>query len=975
MYANTMTSNLDAQLTETETCNEGTCQKEPTDKRWEETINGITYKVIVIEETEPEMLTWYGSKRLCESYGYELPVPTSDEMNNFLVNAAPAGVYAEIHLGIKRTFLEEDSQHHWGLYQFYDANKRDTSKAITYTNWHQAEPNGDKTRETAVGLIVNYEGWHGKWYNFYTSSNRGVQYKGRPVFHICMKQVTQIPADYNLPDDYTFAMNSWGNSFYKTYGGMNYADAKAQCESDGAYLATPRSEAENSFIAGLIPDQSIWIGVNDIDEEGKFVAADGLDVSFTKWYQKVRQPDNYQHTNGNDEDGVQIWGKGGYEDQQGFWNDQQVTNRVKFVCSYNIPTQVWHGDSDIATITSNAGEYREDYDLSQMFDDDYVGRTARMETFWMSELAMKSLPKPIVIEFDEPIQFHELTILKRVFYEIAYLNVCLILNNDVDNELCTDSRYGFAGVNDKDSRFITWRKLTDGVKRIDLVFRDQQFHAYITDLKVYYNKEEKRTIATINGSKYEAILFENTKPETENWAGSKKLCEDYGFQLPVPDSDEMNDFLTNFAPSGVYGEIHLGIEMEASEPNEDYKFNNVYSNEAISYSNWHRHEPNDAKTGRSVVGLIVHNNGWHAKWYDFLTSSKRGVQYKGRPVHHICMKKIPKTLEDHNPLLTWHGESDVATYSTDGGVWDPIYGESLTYDVDNLFDDDTESIWHSSADRTNSVKTFTIIFNEEIQFEEITIMKWKPNHERYKNICLKLDDNNLDKLCSYKEDGSTDSRGTYTMSSGVTVGLPNPGRYITFKRPTRDVKKITLEFRRPNSVIHIADLKIKYRTKPQPSAFALPDDYLYYATAWGNKFYKVYGKNNWSGARAQCESDGAILAIPSSAEENQFIADMVSGPVWIGVTDIDEEGNHVGVDGSELTYTNWYTGQPGQPDNYKHRDDLDEDGVHIIEAGTDWENSEGKWNDQEINHRRYQFVCSLAVKGKFTINYCPRTIV
>ena len=150
-------------------------------------------------------------------------------------------------------------------------------------------------------------------------------------------------------------------------------------------------------------------------------------------------------------------------------------------------------------------------------------------------------------------------------------------------------------------------------------------------------ENEKRTIETINGIKYKAILFENVKPETNNWAGSKKLCEDYGYQLPVPDSDEMNDFVTNFAPSGVYGEIHLGIEMEASKPNEGYKFNNVYSGEAISYSNWHRQEPNDAKTGKSVVGLIVHNNGWHGKWYDFLTYSGRGGS---RAVHNICMKKI-----------------------------------------------------------------------------------------------------------------------------------------------------------------------------------------------------------------------------------------------------------------------------------------------------------------------------------------------
>ena len=512
-------SNLDAQLRETEICNGGTCLKGPKDKRWEETINGITYKVIVIEETKPEMLHWYGSKRLCESYGYELPVPTSDEMSNFLANAAPAGVYAEIHLGIKRTWLpvipdqEYENQHHYDLFQFYDANKRDTSKAITYTNWHQSEPSADKTRETAVGLVVNKSGWHGKWYNFPSrgsDANRGVEYTGRPVFHICMKQITQIPADYNLPDDYTFAMNSWGNSFYKTYEPQNYANAKSQCESDGAYLATPRSDAENSFIAGLLPDQPIWIGLNDINEEGQFVADDGLDVLFTKWYQS--QPDNYQHTNGNDEDGVYIIGKDKRDDAQGFWNDQQVTMRMKFVCNYNIPTHVWHGESDIATVTSKAGEFTYSrpligftptYGVDQMFDDDYSDDKQQIQagTYWMSERGMKNLPKPIVIEFAEPIQFHELRILKKVFYENTYNNVCLFLNNDVDNEICTDWSYGFRGVNDRHSRIITWRKLTDGVKRIDLVFRDPRHSAYIADLKVFYNKNEKRTIETINGNK------------------------------------------------------------------------------------------------------------------------------------------------------------------------------------------------------------------------------------------------------------------------------------------------------------------------------------------------------------------------------------------------------------------------------------------------------------------------------------------
>ena len=766
--------------------------------------------------------------------------------------------------------------------------------------------------------------------------------------------MTHIPADYNLPDDYTFTMNSWGNSFYKIYQSMNYVDAKSQCESDGAYLATPRSDAENAFIAGLIPNQSIWIGVSDIDEEGQFISADGLDVTFTKWYQKVRQPDNYQHGNGNDEDGVQIVGTSGWEDSKGFWNDQQITNRYKFVCHYNIPAQVWHGESDVATITSNAGQYDETYGVENMFDDDYSDDSQVLwrGTYWFSDPNQKVLPKPIAIEFAEPIQFHELTILKRLFHENVYKNVCLILNSDVDNELCTDSPFGFDGANDKDSRFITWRKLTDGVKRIDLVFRDTSGDAYIADLKIFYNKSDKRTIETINGNKYEAILIENTKPATETWSGSKQLCEDYGFQLPVPDSDEMNNFLTNFAPDR-YGEIHLGILSDTSEQNDVYKFSNTYTNGAISYSNWHRNEPNDGKNNDAVVGLIVNSHNWHGKWYDFSPTSKRGDYYKGRPVYHICMKKLPY---EHNPLLTWHGEPDVATITNDGGEWDAIYGETTTYELGNLFDDDSESIWHSSKDTSNQKQTLTITFNSEIQFEELKIMKWSQSKTHYKYICLELNDDKYDRMCSWKEDGTTDARNSATT----------PGRYITFKRPTKDVKKISLSFNyynHANRFARISDLKIQYRAKPKPNDFALPEGYQYFDSKWGKKFYKGFGSMTFTEARAQCESDGAVLAIPSSEEENQFLANFFPEKcVWIGVTDLEEEGNFKGVDGSELTFTKWYTNN-GQPDNYNHNNGNDEDATNIIRAGHPWSNSQGYWNDQQVVNHKCSFVCSLAVKG------------
>ena len=137
--------------------------------------------------------------------------------------------------------------------------------------------------------------------------------------------MSEKPSDYNLPDDYFFVTKSWGSIFYKVYSEQNdYNAAKTQCESDGAFLAIPRSEAENDFIADLILNENIWIGINDIDQEGVFVAVDGSNITFTHW--AFNEPNNY----GGDEDAVVI-----FSDQK-TWNDQAAYHQARFVCSLRI---------------------------------------------------------------------------------------------------------------------------------------------------------------------------------------------------------------------------------------------------------------------------------------------------------------------------------------------------------------------------------------------------------------------------------------------------------------------------------------------------------------------------------------------------------------------------------------------------------------------------------------------------------------
>ena len=78
-------------------------------------------------------------------------------------------------------------------------------------------------------------------------------------------------------------------------------------------------------------------------------------------------------------------------------------------------------------------------------------------------------------------------------YEHRYFNVCLVLNEDTENQLWTNTPSGFNGNRDP---FITWYKPTDNVSTVELVFRDtnndsgcNSGHAQIADLKIFYHPQ------------------------------------------------------------------------------------------------------------------------------------------------------------------------------------------------------------------------------------------------------------------------------------------------------------------------------------------------------------------------------------------------------------------------------------------------------------------------------------------------------
>ena len=160
---------------------------------------------------------------------------------------------------------------------------------------------------------------------------------------------------------------------------------------------------------------------------------------------------------------------------------------------------IWHGQTDIATYSTDSGEYSDAngpgyWALDNMFDDE------NKESIWHSSNNAKGTVQTLTISFLSPIHFEHLKIKKRLYfkgqidpdYNLAWLNVCLVLNNDVANQLCTNEQKGFS---DSDQDDVIWTLPTNDVTTVELVFRDtgtygnrHSGNAAVRDLKIFYKE-------------------------------------------------------------------------------------------------------------------------------------------------------------------------------------------------------------------------------------------------------------------------------------------------------------------------------------------------------------------------------------------------------------------------------------------------------------------------------------------------------
>ncbi|XP_067669211.1 echinoidin-like [Haliotis asinina] len=110
------------------------------------------------------------------------------------------------------------------------------------------------------------------------------------------------------------------NCYFFSSFETNWHSANNDCQQRGAHLASIHSESENTYISSFNSSMYIWIGYNDLTEEGSFRWTDGSALDFSNWGSD--QPDDL----GN-EDCV-----GTNFLAFGAWNDFYCSRFYRYIC-------------------------------------------------------------------------------------------------------------------------------------------------------------------------------------------------------------------------------------------------------------------------------------------------------------------------------------------------------------------------------------------------------------------------------------------------------------------------------------------------------------------------------------------------------------------------------------------------------------------------------------------------------------------
>ncbi|XP_073715679.1 macrophage mannose receptor 1-like isoform X2 [Misgurnus anguillicaudatus] len=201
---------------------------------------------------------------------------------------------------------------------------------VVYTAWNPNEPNFANNDENCVTIDKNMGLWN--------DINCGVALpsickRSADFVNTTMSPTTVAPG--GCPPEWTLFKGKCYNFFDKK---MKWHKARDHCISHGGNLVSIRSHTEQSFLTMLMlrSTDDVWIGLNDINKEMRFVWTDGKGVKYTNWLKGYPWFGFYKEREGTD-CGVMVKHP---EKSTGTWKVRDCKDERGFVCKRNTDSQL-----------------------------------------------------------------------------------------------------------------------------------------------------------------------------------------------------------------------------------------------------------------------------------------------------------------------------------------------------------------------------------------------------------------------------------------------------------------------------------------------------------------------------------------------------------------------------------------------------------------------------------------------------------
>ncbi|XP_047425524.1 macrophage mannose receptor 1 [Mugil cephalus] len=400
----------------------------------------------------------------------------------------------------------------------------------------------------------------------------------------------------------------------------------------------------------------------------------------------------------------------------------------------------------------------------------------------------------------------------------------------------------------------------------------------------------------------------------KSWAAARADCVQEGGDLVSIMDVEENNYVT-----GSQDQTHLdtwiglstlkcnriSCQVESGNPNFAWS-----DSQPASYRNWAGAAPTPDPAG-SCVAIIRDTSDTFGKWRSHQCRHERPYMCE-RPLNTICA----------SGWLSFNG--------------------SCYWFVSNI---NRLTTWHEASNACEEMGAHLLIINNQEEqffingklpdFHQVDIPDiWIGLSDMYKDGDFKWVDKTTTKYSNYGPGWPRNTQGSWDCGQIFT------GNYEGKWETTNCFK----------SLGYVCEMTGGQNPKPPspPDSHCDPGYLLY-----GNFCYHFESENvkNWHDAEARCKNEQGHLVSVHSQEELSFLTAHMPGEGWMGLNDINAEGQFVYTDGTPADLVQWAT---GQPDNFE-----DEDCVLIYGMNHD---QPGKMSDAVCSTTK-DYICKKA-KGQ-----------